>query len=128
MERNNYTSGAIWESEIGYSRAVKVNNAIEISGTTSILNGEVYAPYDCFRQCCRAYDIIESVLKEAGSCLQDVTRIRVFVTDISKWEEVAKAHAIYFKDIKPAMSLIGINALIDPALVVEIEASAIVTA
>jgi enamine deaminase RidA (YjgF/YER057c/UK114 family) len=125
LERKTISSGAVWEDIIGYSRAVIVGNLIEISGTTSIKDGEVHMPNDCYAQTLRIYEIVQEVLASVESKLEDVVRVRVFVTDISKWEEVGKAHAQYFKNIKPAMTMVEVSALIDPSLVVEIEVSAI---
>jgi enamine deaminase RidA (YjgF/YER057c/UK114 family) len=126
MARTLISSGAIWESTIGYSRAVKVGNTIEISGTTSIKDGKVFMVGDYYGQTKRIYEIINETLSKTGSCFEDVTRVRVFVLDISKWEEVGKAHAEIFSNIKPAMSMIGVSSFIDPDLLVEIEVTAII--
>ncbi len=126
MAKTLISSGAIWEDKIGYSRAVKVGNIIEVSGTTSMKDGSPYAIGDYYGQTKRIYEIINEALGKAGSSLEDIVRVRVFVLDITKWEEVGKVHAELFSTIKPAMSMIGIAAFIDPALLVEIEVTAII--
>jgi enamine deaminase RidA (YjgF/YER057c/UK114 family) len=126
MTKQLISSGAVWESKIGYSRAVKVGNIIEVSGTTSVKDGHPYLPNDYYGQTKRIYEIIADALAQGQASLADIIRVRVFVTDINHWEEVARAHAELFTDIRPAMSMIGIAGLIDPALVVEIEVTAIV--
>ncbi|WP_416438399.1 RidA family protein [Phnomibacter sp. MR] len=126
-ERINYRSGAVWEDLVGYSRAVKVGNCIEIAGTTAFVNGELVGKNDLYLQCKCIFEKIEQVLLEAGSSLTDVVRTRTFVTDISHWEEFAKAHAEYFANIRPAASLIEVKGFIDPEMLVEIEVTAIIS-
>lgn len=126
-ERINYRSGAVWEDLVGYSRAVKVGNCIEIAGTTAFVNGELVGKNDLYLQCKCIFEKIEQVLLEAGSSLTDVVRTRTFVTDISRWEEFAKAHAEYFANILPAASLIEVKGFIDPEMLVEIEVTAIIS-
>lgn len=126
-ERINYRSGAVWEDLVGYSRAVKVGNCIEIAGTTAFVNGELVGKNDLYLQCKCIFEKIELVLLQAGSSLTDVVRTRTFVTDISRWEEFAKAHAEYFANIRPAASLIEVKGFIDPEMLVEIEVTAIIS-
>ena len=123
--RQNYGSDAPWENVVGYSRAVKVDNIIEVTGTAAVSNGEVVAKGDVFAQTQYILNKIEGVLKKAGSSMNDVVRTRIFVTEISQWEEVGKAHYVFFKDIKPATTMVEVSALIDPDMLVEIEATAI---
>lgn len=127
MARTNYSSGAKWEDIVGYSRAVRVGNVIEVTGTVAVDDdGEVAGNDDPYEQTRFVIKKIEKVLQRAGASLKDVIRTRMFVTDISKWEEYGKAHGEFFKEIKPCTSMIEVSALIDPAFLVEIEATAIV--
>jgi len=126
-QRQNISSGAIWEDIVGYSRAVRVGNQIEVAGTTAIeQNGEVVGINDPFEQTRFIISKIEKALIEAGATLKDVVRTRMFVTDITQWEEIGKAHGLYFKDIKPAATMVEVKSLISPELLVEIEATALV--
>ena len=127
MSRINYSSGATWEDVVGYSRAVRVGNIIEVTGTVAVDdNNEVVGKEDPYEQTRFVIQKIEAVLHRAGASLKDVVRTRMFVTDISKWEEYGRAHGEFFKSIKPCTSMIEIRALIDPAFLIEIEATAIV--
>ncbi|HKH61471.1 MAG TPA: RidA family protein [Flavitalea sp.] len=127
MARTNYSSGAKWEDIVGYSRAVRVGNVIEVTGTVAVNDdGEVAGNDDPYEQTRFVIRKIEKVLQRAGASLKDVIRTRMFVTDISKWEEYGKAHGEFFKEIKPCTSMIEVSALIDPAFLVEIEATAVV--
>lgn len=125
MKRTNYSSGAIWEGKVGYSRAVRVGNVIEVSGTVAVDNDKVVAAGDAYEQTRFALAKIESALISAGATLHDVVRTRMFVTDISRWEEYGRAHGEFFKSIKPATSMVEVSKLIDPKCLVEIEATAI---
>lgn len=126
MARTNYSSGAVWEDVVGYSRAVRVGNVIEVTGTVAVDDsGEVVGKEDHYEQTKFVIQKIEKVLQRAGASLKDVVRTRMFVTDISKWEEYGRAHGEFFKDIKPCTSMIEISALIDTAFLIEIEATAI---
>ena len=126
-QRENFSSGAIWEDKVGYSRAVKVDDFIEISGTTAVNGTEIVAVGNPYEQTKFIIEKFSSVLEEAGSSLKDIIRVRIYVRQINDWEKVGKAFFEYFKDIKPAATLIEVNSLIDPLLLVEMEATAIIT-
>lgn len=126
MQRKNVFSGAPWESKVGYSRAVRVGNIIEVSGTTAVLNGEVQHKGDMYKQTQFILALIEKALKEVNADLHDVVRTRMFVTDISRWQEAGKAHGEFFVHIRPATSMVEVSNLIDPDMLIEIEATAIV--
>ncbi len=127
MERTNYSSGSKWEEIVGYSRAVKVGNVIEVTGTVaSGDDGKVVGKDDAYTQTRYIYQKIEAVLNRAGAAMKDVVRVRMFVTDISKWQEYGKAHSEFFKEIKPCNTMVEVNALIEPDYLIEIEASAII--
>lgn len=123
--RKNFSTGAKWEDIVGYSRAVQVGNQLEVSGTVAVDdNGTVGRgnPYEQTKFICQK---IEKVLQQAGFSLNDVIRTRIFVTDISRWEDVGKAHGEFFKNIKPVTSMVEVSALIDPDYLVEIEVTAL---
>lgn len=122
--RKNISSGAVWEELIGYSRAVRINNVIEISGTTSTEGDKIIGVGNAYEQTKYILNKIEKVLLAANASLKDVIRIRMFVTDISKWEEIGKAHNEFFKEIKPAATMVEVKSLIHPDLLIEIEATA----
>ncbi len=127
MQRTNYSSGAKWEDIVGYSRAVKVGNIIEITGTVAVdENNSLVGKDNAYEQARFIISKIEKILLLAGSSLKDVVRTRMFVTDISRWEEYGKAHGEFFKEIKPCTSMIQVSALIEPAYLIEIEATAII--
>lgn len=126
MQRKNIFSGAPWETKVGYSRAVRVGNVIEVSGTTAVLNGEVQHKGDLYKQTQFVLALIEKALEEAGADLHDVVRTRMYVTDISRWEEAGKAHGEFFVHIRPATSMVEVSKLIDPEILIEIEATAVV--
>jgi len=126
MTRTNYSSGAKWEDIVGYSRAVKVGNIIEVTGTVAVdQGGKPVGGTSAYEQTKFAIQKIEKVLEQAGASLNDVVRTRMFVTDISRWEEYGKAHGEFFSAIKPCTSMIEVKALIEPDYLVEIEATAI---
>ena len=124
-KRINYSSGAKWEDIVGYSRAVQVGNTMEVSGTVASDENGVVGKGDFYLQTRYAIQKIEAALKRGGFELTDVVRTRIFVTDISFWQAVGKAHGEFFKDIKPVTSMIEIKALIDPDFLVEIEVTAV---
>lgn len=127
MERTNFSSGAKWEAIVGYSRAVKVGNIIEVGGTVAVDDdNNLVGKDDAYEQAKFIIQKIEKVLIQAGAALHDVVRTRMFVTDISRWEEYGKAHGEFFKDIRPATSMIEVKGLIDPSYLIEIEVTAII--
>jgi reactive intermediate/imine deaminase len=129
MKRENFATGTKWEPIVGYSRAVKVGNLIFVTGTTATNDAEqVVGGGDAYAQAKQTLANIEHVLVRAGATMKDVVRTRIFVTDISRWEEVGRAHAEYFRDIRPATSMIEISKLISPEMLVEIEADAVIGA
>ena len=123
--RTNWSSNTLWEESFGYSRAVQIGNTIEVSGTTASEDGKVIGVGDLTLQTEYIIKKIEHTLVEAGFSLKDVVRTRIFMTDISLWEEVAKVHSYLFEDVMPASTLIEVSKLIDPDLLIEIEATAI---
>ena len=128
MSRTNYSSGAKWEDIVGYSRAVKIGNVIEVTGTVAVddLN-KLVGENNAYEQTKFIIQKIERVLQKGGASLKDVIRTRMFVTDISRWEEYGKAHGEFFKDIKPCTSMIEVKGLIAPEYLIEIEATAIIS-
>ncbi len=126
MSRTNYSSGAKWEDIVGYSRAVKVGNTIEVTGTVAVdENNQLVGGISAYEQTKFILSKIEKILEKAGASLKDVVRTRMFVTDISRWEEYGRAHGEYFKDIKPCTSMIEVKGLIEEDYLIEIEATAI---
>ncbi|MCB9228044.1 MAG: RidA family protein [Deltaproteobacteria bacterium] len=116
-----------WESKVGYCRAVKAGNQIFVTGTASVNDdGSTFAPDDAYQQACKCFDLIKKTLKDLGTDLPNIVRTRMFVTDISRWEEFGKAHLEYFGEHPPATSIVEVKALIDPAMLIEVEADAIV--
>ena len=127
-KRINISSDAKWEDVVGYSRAVRIGNLVEVAGTTSVdENGQVVGLNDPYEQTRFILSKIEKALLQAGATLKDVVRTRMFVTDMRQWEEIGKAHGMYFKDIKPAATMVEVKSLISPELLVEIEATALVS-
>ena len=120
-------SGAPWEAQVGYSRAVRVGNVVQVAGTTATVNGAVVGVNDAYEQTRVALAIIRAALEDAGARLEDVVRTRMFVTDIARWQEVGQAHGEVFGDIRPAATMVQVAGLIDPAHLIEIEAEAIVS-
>ena len=123
--RTNWSSNTLWEESFGYSRAVQIGNSIEVSGTTASEDDKVIGVGDVTLQTEYIIKKIEHTLVEAGFSLKDVVRTRIFMTDISLWEEVAKVHSYLFEDVMPASTLVEVSNLIHPDLLIEIEATAI---
>jgi enamine deaminase RidA (YjgF/YER057c/UK114 family) len=128
MERRNISSGSAWEPVVGYSRAVRVGDRVVVSGTAPVAEGGgTHAPGDPYAQTKRCLEIILAALEQAGASAKDIVRTRMFVTDISRWEEYGKAHGEVFGDIRPATTMVGVAALIEPDMMVEVEAEALVS-
>ena len=124
--RLNISSGAKWEDLVGYSRSVRIGNVIEVSGTAPVGKGKTLYPGNAYEQAKACIKIIEKSLQLAGATLNDVIRTRMFVTDISRWEEYGRAHKEFFGSIKPATSMVEVKSLISPDMLIEIEATAVI--
>jgi enamine deaminase RidA (YjgF/YER057c/UK114 family) len=125
LRRRNYSSGGKWEEVFGYSRAVRVGDLIEVAGTAAQRNGEIVGKGNAFEQARFILNFIEGVLARTGASLESVVRTRIYLTNINDWNDVAKAHNLFFSDIRPACTVIGVAALVDPDMLVEIEVTAV---
>ncbi|WP_335873060.1 RidA family protein [Bacillus sp. 2205SS5-2] len=125
-KRTRVLTGSPWEHVVGYSRAIRVGNRVEVAGTTSMLNGQVVGGDDAYAQAKYILETIEDSLKKVGAEIDDVVRTRMYVTNISQWEEIGKAHGEFFRGIQPVSTMVEVSGLIDSRLLVEIEAEAII--
>ena len=125
--RQRYSTGTPWEPKVGYSRAVRAGNHVMVSGTTAAEpDGSIYGGDDAYLQAKRCFEIIARALEEAGASMDDVVRTRMFVTDITRWEDISRAHGEWFRDVKPASTMVEVQALMTPSMLIEVEVDAVV--
>lgn len=127
MARQNVSTGGPWEAKIGYSRAVRVGSSVYVSGSTAMTPSGLVGKGDPYAQTIQTFKTIEAALKQAGTSLNDVVRTRIYMANIDQWQEVGRAHGEIFGNIRPATTMIEVKRLIDPDMLVEIEADAIIS-